>query len=159
MPEVSVAECVPGPRKVQSTVAPGAALSVAGTGREARISALVAVGMRRAMWLAKNSLNHRLRSAPTGRPSGPDVALGAGDSVIVPAVVIRPIFAPLDSVNQRFPSGPAAIPGGWVAGVTANSVIVPAVVIRPIFSPLDSVNHRFPSGPAAIPCGTAVGVG
>ena len=53
--------------------------------------------------------------------------------MIVPDVVILPIWLPLYSVNQRLPSGPAVMPmreaGG---GGDGYSVIVPAVVIRPI---------------------------
>ena len=39
-------------------------------------------------------------------------AVGTGNSVTTPAVVIRPILLPLISVNQRLPSGPAADGGG-----------------------------------------------
>ena len=60
----------------------------------------------------------------------------------VPLVVIRPIRLPLFSVNQRLPSGPAAIRKGepYADGI-GNSVTVPLVVMRPI-EPLvlDSVN-------------------
>jgi len=70
-------------------------------------------------------------------------------------VVMRPIWLPLDSVNQRAPSGPAAIPKGSPLAVgIANSVMTPAVVIFPIFEEerpeRRSVNQRLPSGPAAI---------
>ena len=71
---------------------------------------------------------------------------------ITPAVVIRPIWL-VASVNQRFPSGPAAIaPGPWALVVVwgANSLITPVVVMRPILLP-DSVNQRAPSGPATMP--------
>ena len=50
--------------------------------------------------------------------------------------MIRPILLPLYSVNQRLPSGPAAIPYGRLPAVgTGNSVTTPAVVIRPILLP------------------------
>ncbi len=79
----------------------------------------------------------------------------AVNSVTTPAGVIRPIRLPSNSVNQRLPSGPAAIPVGRAAGGDAggNSVTTPAGVIRPIRLPENSVNQRLPSGPAAIPCG------
>ncbi len=79
---------------------------------------------------------------------------------MTPWVVTRPIRLPAPSVNQRLPSGPAAMPSGWLPAVgTENSVTAPAVVIRPIRSPSYSVNQRFPSGPAAIPPGLTSGVG
>ncbi len=74
------------------------------------------------------------------------------NSVTTPAVVIRPIFLPKYSVNQRLPSGPAAMYQGLLFAVgMANSVMTPAVVIRPIRLAPCSVNQRLPSGPAAIP--------
>ena len=64
------------------------------------------------------------------------------NSVIVPSGVIRPIWPAFHSVNQRLPSGPAAIPEGWLFFVgVANSVISPAVVMRPILSLFCSVNQ------------------
>ena len=50
------------------------------------------------------------------------------NSVTVPAGVIRPIRSPVNSVNQRLPSGPAAIPRGPAPAVmpALNSVTVPA---------------------------------
>ena len=58
-------------------------------------------------------------------------------------------------MNQRLPSGPAAIPSGKLsAGMPAeNSVTTPAGVIRPIRLPSSSVNQRLPSGPAVISSG------
>ncbi len=55
------------------------------------------------------------------------------NSVTTPAGVIRPIL-PASSVNQRLPSGPAAIPCGKLPGVipAEYSVTVPVGVIRPI---------------------------
>ena len=72
---------------------------------------------------------------------------------MTPAVVMRPIWLPELSVNQRLPSGPATMSWGMdptVGGV--NSVTAPDGVIRPIL-PTDSTNHRFPSDPSAIPSG------
>src|SRR5436309_1598017 len=71
---------------------------------------------------------------------------------MTPAGVIRPILPAVDSVNQRAPSGPAAMPPGLLLAVgTVNSVMTPAGVIRPILLPMVSVNQRFPSGPATMP--------
>ena len=55
---------------------------------------------------------------------GPALESGSENSVIEPAGVIRPILPEANSVNQTLPSGPAAIPTGWLAAVgTANSAI------------------------------------
>src|SRR4051794_41776899 len=81
---------------------------------------------------------------------------------MLPEVVIRPIFgsAWFCSVNQRAPSGPVAIPPGWLAEVgSGNSVMLPEVVTRPILLPESSVNHSAPSGPTAIVLGKASAVG
>ena len=77
--------------------------------------------------------------------------------MIAPAGVIRPILLLFASVNQRLPSGPAAISCGMFSVVLSlgNSVIAPAGVIRPILLSKVSVNQRLPSGPAAIACGCA----
>src|ERR1700731_3351421 len=77
---------------------------------------------------------------------------------MTPAVVIRPIL--LNSVNQRAPSGPAAIPPDTLAVGGENSVMTPAVVIRPILLLMfSSANQRAPSGPAVIPMGSLLAVG
>src|SRR5205809_52725 len=73
--------------------------------------------------------------------------------------VMRPILLPACSVNQRLPSGPAAIPIGLLAVETENSVNVPLGLMRPILLPSNSVNQRLPSGPAAIPIGPLWAVG
>src|SRR5262245_29542475 len=67
----------------------------------------------------------------------------------------RPILLREKSVNQRLPSGLAAIPSGpgRPTGGSENFVMTPAGVIRPILSPLNSVNQRLPSGPAVMPVG------
>src|SRR5512143_1309164 len=89
------------------------------------------------------------------------LAVGMANSVMTPAVVIRPILLPAASVNQRAPSGPAVIPGICPGVGTANSVSTPAVVIRPIrgLKYALSVNHRAPSGPAVMAAGELFGVG
>ena len=58
-------------------------------------------------------------------------------------------------MNQRLPSGPAAMPIGPLPAVMPllNSVTAPAGVMRPMRLPLCSVNQRLPSGPAAMPVG------
>ncbi len=77
------------------------------------------------------------------------------NSVMTPAVVMRPISPEPASVNQRAPSGPAVMPAGVLpAPGTANSLVTtPAVVMRPIWSEPVWVNHRAPSGPAAMSFG------
>ena len=78
-------------------------------------------------------MNQRLPSGPAAMPPGALSAVGIGNSVTTPAVVIRPILLPSASVNQRLPSGPAAMPDGRLLAVgIGNSVMTPAVVIRPI---------------------------
>jgi hypothetical protein len=65
-------------------------------------------------------------------PLGKLAAVGMGNSVKVPPVVIRPILLRAASVNHRAPSGPAAMLVGALFAVgTGNSVKVPPVVIRP----------------------------
>src|SRR4030095_6398112 len=53
------------------------------------------------------------------------------------------------SVNQRLPSGPAAIPIGLSVG-RENSVMTPAGVIRPILLSRNAVTQRLPSVPVVI---------
>ena len=81
------------------------------------------------------------------------------NSVTTPVVVMRPIRSIPRSVNQRLPSGPAAMPKGFAPAVipALNSVTAPAGVIRPI-GPAPSVNQRLPSGPAVMEKGKAPGV-
>src|SRR5262249_19359973 len=70
---------------------------------------------------------------------------------VVGPVVIRPIWLAFASVNQRLPSGPAAIPTGRLSAVgTGNSVTAPAVVILPIWFASDSVHQTLPPRPAAM---------
>ena len=84
-------------------------------------------------------------------PVGWTFGVGRGNSVTTPAVVIRPIWLALLSVNQRAPSGPDVMKLKVPPPVTGNSVTEPEVVIRPIWlTDPPSVNQRAPSGPAAI---------
>src|SRR6266446_2892876 len=111
------------------------------------------VRLMRPIWLTPFSANHRLPSGPAVMPAGLLLCVGMGNSVIVPADVIRPIrltpftSAPV-SVNHRLPSGPVVMPVGLLLSVgIANSVIAPAGVIRPMrLTPLasapDSPNQR-----------------
>lgn len=89
------------------------------------------------------SVNHTLPSPPTAIPVGTRSTVKpgvppAGNSVTLPAVVIRPMppgFA--CSVNQRLSSGPLTISPGWRSGRKAlNSVTTPDGVMRPIRPPL-----------------------
>src|SRR3989442_9317195 len=83
-----------------------------------------------------------------------------GNSVIFPLGLMRPIWLPSYSVNQRLPSGPAVILSGELPDVgRRNSVIFPLGVMRPIWLTLFSVNQRLPSGPAVIPSGPLAYVG
>src|SRR5919198_6541699 len=85
-------------------------------------------------------------------PRGALLAVGIGNSVTVPAGVMRPILLALASVNQRLPSGPGVIQKGLPFGSipVENSCPSARVVIRPTL-PTSSANHRLPSGPLAIP--------
>jgi hypothetical protein len=80
---------------------------------------------------------------------------------MAPPVLMRPILSPLPcSVNQRAPSGPAAMPSGPLFAVEMGySLMAPPVVMRPILLPKYSVNQRAPSGPAAMPWGPLLAVG
>jgi len=115
------------------------------------------------MAFTSGAANQRLPSGPAVMPKGPQnwnaQFLGKGNSVKLPAVVMRPILPsilllfplPLNtsSVNQRLPSGPAVMPSGRLPG-TGNKVMLPLGVMRPI-APALSVNQRLPSGPLVMP--------
>ncbi len=86
-------------------------------------------------------------------------------SVIVPEVVIRPIFPPappLFSVNHSAPSGPHTMRKGVAVGVeysVMSVVSVADVAITPTLLPLYSTNQIRLSGPTVMPAGLpAVGV-
>jgi hypothetical protein len=51
-------------------------------------------------------------------PSGPASAVGTGNSMTVPEVVIRPILLPAFSQNHSVPSAAGAIPIGRLFGVS-----------------------------------------
>src|SRR5260221_4257510 len=103
---------------------------------------------------------------------------------MVPLGLMCPILLPISSicwlastlsissVNQRLPSGPAAMSFSWLTPVgRGNSVMVPLGLMRPILLPISSgvlvpnplkfvsVNHRLPSGPAAMSFGWLLAVG
>ena len=60
-----------------------------------------------------DSVNQRLPSGPAVIPSGSELAVGMGNSVMAWVVgLIIPILLASSSVNQRLPSGPAVIPLG-----------------------------------------------
>jgi hypothetical protein len=81
-------------------------------------------------------------------PAGELLGEGAANSVTAPAVVIRPTWAASYSVNQSFPSGPAAMPSGQAAAVlTGNSLIFGAAA--------PAASATIPATPAA----TATGCG
>ena len=84
------------------------------------------------MRLPLYSVNQRLPSGPAVIGTEQLPAVGNGNSVIVPAGVIRPILLAPPSVNHRLSSGPTAIPGASPVAVVGKSVIVPAGVMRPI---------------------------
>src|SRR5216683_2994624 len=103
-------------------------------------------------------MNQRLPSGPTVMTVRPLAEVGTGNSVIVPLGVIRPIWFPMVSVNQRLPSGPAMMPIGpavlpskpLVPVGRGNSLMLPSGVMRPILFPWYSVNQRLSSGPAVM---------
>ena len=54
------------------------------------------------------------------------LAVGTGNSVIVPLGLMRPILLPMNSVNQRLPWGPAVIPSRPLLYGTGNSLMLAA---------------------------------
>jgi hypothetical protein len=98
-------------------------------------------------------LRRLVRAAGAAAPApavilrGSLAAMGTANSVITPAVVMRPMLLPLRSVNQRLPSAPTVIPSGKLfADGVANSVTAPANVMRPILPVPASPNRNAPSG-------------
>ena len=75
--------------------------------------------------------------------------------VDAPAVVIRPIESPPGSVNQRFPSAPAAIEPGEPSTAKFDHR-ARRWSMRPIELLAALVNHRFPSAPAVMSVGAAM---
>ena len=82
-------------------------------------------------------------------PAAPAAAVGTLNSVMLPAVVMRPILLALGSVNQSAPSGPAVMKNGVEPAASENSVNVPDGVTRPILEGVCSANQTLPSEPAA----------
>jgi len=82
-------------------------------------------------------------------PSGPALGVGTGNSVMTPAVVMRPILLPAFSQNHSAPSAAGVIPIGRASGVgVANSTKLPSLgFIRPILDVPLSQNQRRRSGP------------
>src|SRR5664279_23696 len=66
---------------------------------------------------------------------------------------MRPRRLPVASLNQRFPSGPAAMPVVDPLMPVTKSTATPAVVILPMCDAADCENHKLPSGPAAMSVG------
>ena len=80
-----------------------------------------------------------------------ELSLPTEYSWTAPAGVIEPTLVVPCSVNQRFPSGPRAMPSGALPAGRRNSVSPPVGVISPILAEPSSLNHMFPSGPATRP--------
>ncbi len=98
-------------------------------------------------------------------PSGPLVmkfalpGVDRGNSVIVPAGVIRAIWFALLWVNQTFPSGPAVMPRGPLLAVgIGNSVTAPVGVMRPTLLVDSWTYQKFPSAPRAMPWASPAGM-
>ncbi len=85
-------------------------------------------------------------------PSGPAPAVGTGNSVMAPSVVIRPIRLPAFWQNHSAPSAASVIPIGRASGVgVSNSTKLPSSgFIRPILEAPLSQNHRCRSGPSTM---------
>jgi hypothetical protein len=62
-------------------------------------------------------MNHNAPSGPAIMLVGELLPVGIGNSVMIPAVVIRPILFTSSSVNQSAPSGPAVMPWGLLLAV------------------------------------------
>jgi len=88
-----------------------------------------------------------LPSGPVVIPRG-TVTVCEGENIVsCSAVVIRPIFASVPLANQRLPSGPRAVPSGFLMRPSVTKVMVPDGVTRPTLLFHSWVNQRFPSGP------------
>ena len=73
------------------------------TGKKEKTPAVVRRTTRR---LPDPSVNQSAPSDPVVMPVGRLLAANMGNSVKAPAVVMRPMLLPFNSVNQRAPSGP-----------------------------------------------------
>src|SRR5262249_4108001 len=81
-------------------------------------------------------------------------------SLMAPAVVIRPILLPRNSVNHSAPSGPTVMPSGSLFAVGMGcSLMPPAGGARAVFLVERSANHRAPSGPRVMSEGPLLAVG
>src|SRR5258708_3024396 len=102
------------------------------------------------------SVNQRLPSEPDTMLKRWLAGVEIGNSVIWPAVVIRPILPTIValwglgivSVNQRALSDPDVMSPPTLLEGSGNAVIWPFGVMRPIAPP--SVNQRLPSGPVVM---------
>src|SRR5262245_54149833 len=71
-------------------------------------------GTRRAMLFALFWVNHSAPSEPAAMPVGRALGDGTQNTLIEPAVVIRPIWLDPARVNHSAPSGPVVMdPGAW----------------------------------------------
>src|SRR5436190_18159354 len=93
-------------------------------------------------------------------PSGPELGVGTGYSVIFPLVVETPILSALYSEKARAPVEVAAITRDPADAVGMRySVSCPPSVILAILLAFISTNQTFPSGPRLGPWGNALAVG
>ena len=93
-------------------VLPSSTERLDGNTAETSASGTTAGGVIRPILLPFVSANHNPPSGPAAMPTGPLPAVGVGNSVIAPDIVIWPILLPLASVNHSAPSDPAAISAG-----------------------------------------------
>jgi len=114
-------------------------------------------GVIRPIALPDLSVNHMFPSGPLAISIASWVPDGRLNSVMVPAVVMRPILVPF--ANHNNPGVPAVIPTARMPLGIWNSVICPALVILPMFAGFCSVNQTFPSDPSASNHGNPLLVG
>src|SRR6266542_2589633 len=84
-------------------------------------------------------------SGPAPMSAGPLSTVGMGNSVMAPAVVIRPILLPPNSANQTAPSGPAVIPEGKLVAVGIGSSVIarpPATLARLVPRRVSTIRNR-----------------
>src|SRR3954452_17546643 len=110
---------------------------------------------------APESVKYSAPSAPATRSCGAllsgSPSWKRGGVASTPAAEMRPIAGLVPrTVNQRLPSGPAAMsPSVPLPSVTGNSLTWPWTVIRPMRPLAASVNHSASSGPATMSWGSA----
>ena len=108
------------------------------------------------------SVNQSWPSGPAAIPSGPETAIGSGNSVTarVAGLSIPILLASATSVNQTLPSGPPAMPkSDEPAGRLTSTKAWLTGSIEPILLTACSMNQSRPSVPVAICPGSAFGVG